>query len=151
LLRDDYLLLMLVGYLISIAVETPVLVLLLSRRHALRAKLFAGVWLTACTYPVVWLVLPPLFEDQPRWLYLLVAETFAPVAECAIFWFAFVRRLPPAEPNAPANEDEWPFPTATEARGRWDTARDMAAIVLANLCSFGFGEVLIAAGVFGGG
>ena len=60
-----------------------------------------------------------------------------------------VRRLPPPEPNAPTNEDEWPFPTATEARGRWDTARDMAAIVLANLCSFGFGEVLIAVGVFG--
>jgi hypothetical protein len=42
-------------------------------------RLFAGAWLTACTYPVVWLVLPPLFEE--RSLYLLAAETFAPVAE----------------------------------------------------------------------
>jgi hypothetical protein len=119
---------MLVGYLLTVAVEALVLAALLSRRHSLRVRFFAGVWLTACTYPVVWLVLPPLFDDQPRWLYLLAAETFAPAAECAIFWFAFVRPLSP---------------------DRRATARDLVAIVLANLCSFGVGEVLIAAGVFG--
>jgi len=118
---------MLVGYLITIAIETTVLVALLSRRHSLRVKLFAGVWLTACTYPVVWLVLPPLFEEAQRWLYLLVAETFAPVAECAIFWYAFVRGQP---------------------SDRWATVRDLAVITLANLCSFGIGELLIAAGLF---
>ena len=75
-----YLLLMLVGFVLTITVETAVLLALLSRRHSVRARLFAGVWLTACTYPVVWLVLPPLFET--RSVYLLVAETFAPVAEC---------------------------------------------------------------------
>ncbi len=122
----EYLRLMLVGYLITIAVETAVLVVLLSRRHSLRVRVFAGVWLTACTYPVVWLVLPPLFED--RWLYLLVAETFAPVAECAIFGLAFVRPLAP---------------------DRRATARDLAAVTLANLCSFGLGEALTALGVFG--
>ena len=126
-MSPDYLRLMLVGYLVTVAVETSVLLALLSRRHPLRAKLFAGVWLTACTYPVVWLVLPPLFAD--RWLYLVVAETFAPGAECAIFWAAFVRGLPP---------------------DRRATARDLAAVTLANLCSFGLGEVLIAAGLFGG-
>ena len=106
------------------------------------------MWLTACTYPVLWLVLPPLFADQDRWLYLLVAETFAPLAECAIFWFAFVRPLAAPEPNA--NEEEWPFPVQDAPR-RWETARDFAVITLANLCSFGFGEILLAAGLFGGG
>lgn len=117
-----YLLWMLVGYLLTIAIETTVLVTFLSLRHPLRVCLFAGAWLTACTYPVVWLVLPPLFPDPTeRWLLLLVAETFAPVAECALFWFAFIRRLPP---DAAA------------------TRRDFIAIVLANLCSFGAGEVI---------
>ena len=146
--RDDYLLLMLVGYLITIAVETPVLVVGLSRRHSLRVKVFAGVWLTACTYPVVWLVLPPLFEGEPRWMYLAVAETFAPIAECAIFWFAFVRRLEAPQPTPPGSEDEWPF-TEVKPPRKWATVRDFGAITLANLCSFGFGEVLIAAGLFG--
>jgi hypothetical protein len=145
--REDYLLLMLVGYLVTISIETPVLVALLSRRHSVRVRLFAGVWLTACTYPVVWLVLPPMFAGEERWLYLVVAETFAPVAECAIFWFAFIRRLPAPEPPAPANEDEW-IPLAESPRS-WATARDLGAIVLANLCSFGIGEELIAAGLFG--
>ena len=129
----DYLLMMLVGYHITIAIETAVLLALLSRRHSVRVRLFAGVWLTACTYPVVWLVLPPLFAEGERWLYLLVAETFAPVAECAIFWFAFVRPRPRTGPGA-----------------RRDTLRDLAAVTLANLCSFGIGEVLIAMDLFGG-
>jgi hypothetical protein len=142
--QADYLQLMLLGYLVTIAIETPVLVALLSRRHSLRVRLFAGVWLTACTYPVVWLVLPPLFDQAERWLYLLVAETFAPAAECAIFWYAFVRRLPPPEP---ADEEDWAAPA--EPRPHRDTLRDLAAITLANLCSFGLGEVLIAVGLFG--
>ena len=123
-----YLQLMLVGYLLTAAVETAVLLGLLSRRHPVRVRVFAGVWLTACTYPVVWLVLPPLFAGSERWLYLLAAETFAPVAECALFWGAFVRPLPP---------------------DRRATGRDLAAVAGANLCSFAVGEVLIAAGLFG--
>lgn len=123
-----YLQQMLVGYCLTVAVETAVLLVLLSRRHPVRARLFAGAWLTACTYPVVWLVLPPLFGPDERWLYLLVAETFAPAAECAIFWVAFVRPVPP---------------------DRHATLRDMGAVVLANLCSFGAGEGLIALGLFG--
>lgn len=123
-----YLQMMFVGYLITIAVEGTVLVALLSRRHPPGVRLFAGAWLTACTYPVVWLVLPPLFADGERWLYLLIAETFAPAAECAIFWAAFVRPL---------------------ERDRRATVRDLATVTLANLCSFGCGEVLIALGLFG--
>ena len=94
----------------------------------MRVRAFAGAWLTACSYPVVWLVLPPLFDGGERWRYLLVAETFAPVAECALFWWAFVRSLPP---------------------DRRATGRDRAAVAVANLCSFAVGEALIAGGVFG--
>jgi hypothetical protein len=109
---------MAVGYMLTVAIEAPILLAGLSRRHRLGHRLFAGLWLTATTYPVVWLVLPPLFED--RWLFLTVAETFAPLAECALFWLAFGN----AEP-----------------RSRAATIRDAAAIVLANLLSFGLGEV----------
>jgi hypothetical protein len=116
----DYLLMMLVGFAVTVAVETAVLLALLSRRHPVRVRLFVGVWLTACTYPVVWLVLPQMLSE--RWLYVLAAETFAPAAECLLFWLAFARRLPP---------------------DRRATARDLLAITLANLCSFGLGEVLV--------
>ncbi|MFM8273437.1 MAG: hypothetical protein ACKODX_14075, partial [Gemmata sp.] len=77
---------------------------------------------------VVWLVLPPLCAGAPRWLYLAIAETFAPVAECVVFWAAFVRPLP---------------------QDRRATLRDGAAVALANLCSFGLGEALITAGLWG--
>jgi hypothetical protein len=110
------------GYLLTILVETPVLLVGLSARHPLRRRLFAGAWLTACTYPVVVLVLPPLLvRGDDRTLYLWAAETFAPLAECALFWAAFGER------------SEW------GKRSMW---RDFAAIVLANLASFGAGEVL---------
>src|SRR3981081_643435 len=56
------------GYLLSILIETPVLLLGLSSRHSLKRKLFAGVWLTACTYPIVTLVLPHLFTNASRTL-----------------------------------------------------------------------------------
>jgi hypothetical protein len=113
------------GYLFTVAVETAVLVPFLSGRHALRRRLFAGLWLTACTYPVVVLVLPPLFADASRALYLIVAETFAPAAECALFYLAF---------------------GAGDTRSTW---RDFAAITAANLLSFLAGEVLNAYGWFG--
>jgi hypothetical protein len=115
----SFLLLMLAGCALTVAVETTVLLVGLSRRHPVRAKLFAGAWLTACTYPVVWLVLPAVFAD--RTAYLVAAETFAPAAECVLFWVAFVRPFPP---------------------DRRATARDLAAVVVANLASFGVGELL---------
>jgi hypothetical protein len=112
---------MLVYYLLTVSLETPVLLVGLSVRHGLRRRLFAGFWLTACTYPIVFLVLPPLFDGETRQpLYVAVAETFAPVAECVLFWIAFGTR------------EEW---------GRPSMVRDFAAIVAANLTSFGIGEV----------
>jgi hypothetical protein len=53
--------------------------------------------------------------------YLLVAEAFAPVAECLIFWLAFRGRVE--------------FETL-------DWVRAFLAIVIANLASFGIGEVV---------
>src|SRR6266850_5726626 len=77
------------GYFLTILIETPILMIGLSPRHSLRRRILAGVWLTACTYPIVTLMLPLLFVDSSRTSYLLVAETFAPVVECVLFWLAF--------------------------------------------------------------
>jgi hypothetical protein len=117
-----------VGYLFTISVEAPVLVVGLSKQLSFRQRLFAGVWLTACTYPVVVLVLPVLFASSSRSLYLLVAETFAPFAECALFWLVFHSRLDSS---------------------RKTTLRNFAVIVLANLFSFAFGEVMNSTRWFG--
>src|SRR5262245_20352900 len=114
---------MLVGYPLTIAIETPILLLGLSRRHRLARRLFAGIWLTACTYPIVVLVLPPLLlrDGGGRTVYLLVAELFAPAAECALFWLAF------GEPKEWLRRSMW-----------WD----FAAITLANISSFAVGELM---------
>ena len=104
-----------IGYLLTIAIETPILFLALSLHHSKRRRILAGLWLTACTYPIVVLVLPLLFVNESRASYLLIAETFAPVAECLLFWLAF------------GKEANW---------------RDFAVIVIANLASFLVGEVV---------
>lgn len=104
----------------TIAIETAVLAALLSRRHGKPVRLFAGLWLSACTLPVVWLVLPDMLHGVGAGsVYVIVAEVFAPLAECGLFWWVFVRPLPP------------------DARA---TVRDCAAIVAANLASFAVGE-----------
>ncbi len=111
-----------VGYLLTVAIETPILMVGLSRRHSVRDRLFAGFWLTACTYPIVLLVLPyAVWRPLGRAMYLAVAETFAPAAECVLFWLA--------------------FRTEKAAVDR-STFRDCAVIVVANLASFLIGEVV---------
>ena len=109
------------GYLLTIAIETPILFFALSPHHPKRHRLIAGLWLTACTYPIVTLVLPLLLENYSRGVYLLVAETFAPVAECLLFWLAF---------------------GSGAELGRRSMWRDFAAIVAANLASFVAGEIM---------
>src|SRR5215218_4854650 len=109
------------GYLVTILIETPILVFGLPRRLTLRQKLLCGAWLTACTYPIVVLVLPAIFFAAARWQYLAVAETFAPVGECLVFWLAFRSK------------------NLLDAAG-W--MRSFIVIVIANLASFGAGEVL---------
>jgi hypothetical protein len=116
------------GYLFTIVIETPILIVGLSRRHSIKRRLAAGVWLTACTYPIVVLVLPPLFASTTRAAYLIVAETFAPVAECVLFWLAYGK---------------------TEELGTKSMWRDFATIIVANLASFLLGEVMNAYGWFG--
>src|SRR5215813_13462060 len=117
-----------IGYLFTILIETPVLLVGLSPRHSIKRRLFAGVWLTACTYPIVVLVLPLIFVNTSRALYLSVAETFAPVAACTLFWLAY---------------------GMTEELGKRSMWHDFAAIVVANLASFLGGEVMSAYGWFG--
>ena len=109
------------GYLFTIAIETPVLLIGLSPKVSFKQKLWCGAWLTACTYPIVVLVLPAIFLGQSRALYLTVAETFAPVGECLLFWLAFRGK------------------GILEAT---DWVRCFIAIIIANLASFAGGEVL---------
>ena len=104
-----------IGYLLTIAIETPVLFFGLSSHHPKRRRILAGIWLTACTYPIVVLVLPLLMINQSRAVFLLVAEVFAPLAECLLFWLAFGKET------------------------RW---RDLVVIVIANLASFVVGEFM---------
>jgi hypothetical protein len=107
------------GYLFTIAIETPILLLGLSRQHSMSRRLFAGIWLTACTYPLVVLVVPALFHPTTeRVAYLLAAESIAHFGECVLFYLAFA-------------------PLAHF----W---RDMIAVFTANLASFGLGELYYA-------
>lgn len=115
---DDLWRFLLIGYPITIAIETPILLLGLSPRHGFARRFFAGLWLTACTYPVVVLVLPALLRNRNA--YIIVAETFAPVAECLLFWLAF---------------------GTPETRWRRPMWWDFAAITLANITSFAVGEM----------
>lgn len=114
------------GYLATILTETPVLLLGLSPRHSLSQRLVAGIWLTACTYPIVVLVLPLVLPQVdlsdpeaglwPYYLYLTVAEIFAPAAECLLFYLAFIQPREEADDAA--------------------TVRDLIAVTVANLASF---------------
>lgn len=109
------------GYLATVAVELPILYFLLPGAIGARARAATGFWLTACTYPVVVLVLPALMFGFDRITYLVVAETFAPAAECVLFWLAFRGR---------------------DALDRAAWVRSFLVITVANLASFGIGEVL---------
>jgi hypothetical protein len=116
------------GYLFTILIETLILLVGLSKRHSIKRRLIAGVWLTACTYPIVVLVMPILFANTSRTVYLAAAETFAPVAECVLFWLAYGK---------------------SEEFGKRSMWQDFATIVIANLASFLGGEVLNTYGWFG--
>jgi hypothetical protein len=119
---------LLIGYLLTVIIETMVLVTGLSKRNSLAVGLFAGMWLTACTYPAVNVIIPILFKSKGLGLAeIATSETFAAVAECALFWAAFGRH----------GESE-----------RRSMLQDFVAIFFANLASFGFGELLFTMGFF---
>lgn len=115
---------LLAGYFVTVGVETPVLVLGLSRSHPLAARVVAGLWLSACTYPIVAGVIPVLLDpSRNRAAYVAVAELFAPAAECFLFCWAF-----------------------REEQALLSRRRDLGVIVLANLASFLLGEWLVRPG-----
>lgn len=117
-----------IGYFLTVLIETPILLVGLSKKLSLRQRLICGVWLTACTYPIVVLVLPAIFQGTERWIYLAVAETFAPAAECLLFWLAF--------------RTKGILETA-------DWAKCFIAVIVANLASFGLGELIHISGLLG--
>lgn len=116
------------GYLLTILIETPILIVGSPKPISFKQRLWCGAWLTACTYPIVVIVLPALFFGMSRLLYVTVAEIFAPVAECVLFWLAF------------------------RSRGILNTKeliQAFIAIIIANLASFAFGEIVSTYGWFG--
>jgi hypothetical protein len=109
------------GYLLTVLVEGSVLFPGLQELNV-RQKLFLSFWLTAVTYPFVWLVYPTVFDiGADRFGYLVAAEIFAPAAECLAFKFAFARDL------SWRSVDLWV---------------SFAVIIAANLASFIIGAVL---------
>ncbi len=111
-----------VGYILSLVVELPVLILALSASYKLIEKVLAGLWLTACTYPAVsWLFSG--FIQEPV-LLTFVREAYAAFGEAFLFWLAFVKLA-----------------------GRTCLRRDILVVILANVLSFLFGELLKSTGV----
>lgn len=110
-----------IGFPTTVLIETIVLIFLLPPKLSLKQKLLCGIWLTACTYPIVVLVLPPLLGSISWTLYLWVAELFAHFGECLFFWLAFRGR---------------------EDFEKNDWVRSFIAILLTNFASFLIGEVL---------
>ena len=107
---------------LTVLFEGVVLWFALDGRHDRGTKLLAAWWLSACTLPIVHYVFPMLAQvGWPRWAWVTCAELFAPAAECALFSTLV---------------------SAQSGGERRASTRDMLAIVMANLASFGLGELL---------
>jgi hypothetical protein len=105
------------GYLLTVLIETPILLIGLSSTHPISRRVIAGLWLTACTYPIVVLVLPLTVGPSLGYFgYLVIAESFAPLAECLLFRAAY------------------PVPASRSA-----SIQDILVIIAANLGSFVIG------------
>ena len=113
---------LLIGYPITVLIEFPVLWWGLASVHDSKSRIMAACWLTACTYPIVVLVIPIVLQSEPTWVMITVSEIFAPLAECLVFLSVY---------------------------GIATWKRDCTAIVAANLASFGFGELLHSVDFFG--
>lgn len=116
------------GYLLTISMETPILFFGLANRYSLKQKLFAGAFLTACSYPFVAVFFPMIWDPYENYnTYIVVSEIFAPLSECVIFAWLFQRRKP-----------------GLTLKQRMF---DFAAIIAANLFSYLFGEFLKGSGL----
>ncbi len=108
------------GLALSILVETVVLITGLSLEHRMQHRLFAGVALTLCSYPVIALGLPMLMLlGQPRSTYLWVGETTAALIELLVFTLAF------------------------EVKSPQHRVRNLTVVFFANMASFAIGEVVL--------
>ena len=125
------------GYPITVALEAPILLTALAPRHGWRQRWFASCWLTACSYPIVVIVLPILMAGSSRLAYLAVAETFAPLSECLLFYAAFPNLSGDRAIAGEAAVDGG----ATGRFGSTTWRRDGLAIIAANLVSFLSGEI----------
>ena len=105
-----------VGYLLTVLIETPIVASLLARHHRPRDRWTAAAILTAATYPIVVLVLPPLLLPRIGYAgYVLVAEVFAAAAEAWLLAFWCRRSV---------------------------SRRDRVVVIVANVVSFAAGVVL---------
>ncbi len=112
-------LVLILGYLLTVLIEIPILIVGLPRKYPITETIVNGLLLTAITYPVVIMVLPAIFTGmgiENRLLFLAVAESFAPITEVLFFRYLIGRPL----------------------AGQLD--REAAVIVVANLMSFLLGE-----------
>ena len=109
-------------FALTVLIEGVVRGFALDRRHDRGTKLLAAWWLSTCTLPIVHFVFPMLAQlGWPRRAWVTWAEIFAPAAECVLFATL----------------------VSVQSGGeRKASPRDMLAIVLANLVSFGLGELL---------
>ena len=114
-----------VGYVVTVSVELPVLYFGLASRHSPSERLMFAFILTAFTYPIVILVMPVLLHPLGRLAYVGIAELFAPLAEVALFRFFDRQKIV----------------------SRLD--RDAGVIVFANVLSFLLGEAFLTEWIVG--
>ena len=78
------------GYLFTVAIEAPILLLGLGKQHPWQRRVLAALWLTAVTYPIVVVALPLVLWPRTSYgTYVVVAELFAVGTECVLFRQAF--------------------------------------------------------------
>jgi len=110
------------GYLATVAIEAPLLVAFLPSRYSLRTRIGCGFWLTACTYPVVVLVMPNIANGPFSWsVTLLVTEIWVALTEVALLRAVAGRRLLAS------------------------FRREDGVVIVANLASFLAGELFVSA------
>ena len=112
----------LLGYLLTISLEMPVLLVGLGQRYSVKERLLAGILLTTCSYPFITILFPLIWNPYRQYrTYITVSEIFAPLCECLVFAFFFQRR---------------------KCLSLKQRSLDFVVIILANLLSFLWGEWL---------